>query len=186
MEQIIKNILSKAESEAKALVKTAKKQSSEAIERAKKQEEENYKKGLDRACKRAEEHNFNKSAAAKAEEALVRVTAEQKAINEVFALVNKELQSLTPASRKKLITNLIKNHARSGDTVYIGKNDEKEISEAFIKALPVKNLKRKVVDSIDGGITLENSNYKLSLTYKEMVEEVREELQFEVLKKLKK
>lgn len=179
---IVDKIINDAKDMAKRELELAKAAGSSRIQDAKKEAEKNADSALLRAKKAGEERAKQEAIIAQSKAQREVLLMRQKLIDEVFANTRQSLASASSKDTQKLVTALVKKHAKTGDTIYISKNDEKKITAEFVKGLPVKNLVRVVSDKFDGGIILENQNYELSLTYTELLNSLRSEIELEVSK----
>jgi len=114
--------------------------------------------------------------------------AKQAAIDSVFAKAQQEILSLNDARYKEFITELIKKHATSGDTVVVAIGDKKRIDKVFLDAIANK-LKIKLELSKDntaasGGIILQNQNCDINLTIDALLSQTRHKLESVVARAL--
>lgn len=181
---IIKKIIEDATRDNAARLEQAREDAKERIENAKEEITENTEQMLEKAKNKQAQLQSQQEMADKTQQRKEDLMARGKVIDGVFADVKAKLIGMSAKDTQTLVAALIKNYAKDGDTVTISKNDDKTITETFVKGLPVKNLKRVVSEKFDGGIVLENESYVRSLTLDELFERLRANIELDVSRML--
>ncbi|MCL2846590.1 MAG: V-type ATP synthase subunit E family protein [Firmicutes bacterium] len=179
---IVEKILNDANAEAAVITADAKKAAAERVRRTEADIVRETESAMERARRKVRDEERQAEIVAKTQTMRARISNKQAVIDDIFADVRKQLLGMNAKDAQLLVTNLVKKHGRSGDTVVISKADEKNISSTFIAGLPVKNLKTKVSSDFEGGVILQNATYDLSLTLDELLVELRTEIELEISK----
>ena len=149
---IIEKMKSEAAAENKAILTNAKKEAQDRINRAKAEIEKATQSQKERAKRLSEQDHKIQEIIDQVAIRRHSIVYRQKAIDEVFALVEKQLRGMSTSDKTKLANGLKKKYATATDTV----------------------------TNVDGGIVIENKSYVRSLTLKELLAHLREETELQV------
>ena len=151
---IIDRILKDAKVEADAKISSAKKTAAATLKTAKEEIELANETEFITAKNAAEREAELGDLTAKTEEIKNILVAKHKILDDVFTAVRSELVNMNANDRKNLIDSLIKRYKKSGD----------QVTEQ------------------NGGIIISNNTYELRLTLDDLLNELRNEIEPEVVK----
>jgi len=191
-EQVVKKILSDAQSQAEEIRKQA--EGKELNEQAKFNSQLNeYKKqtGI-LAKKNAEEKKSHLLAAARMEISKELLAEKRKILDEVFEQASSRLQNLPDEQYHQLMSKLMLAAVESGDEEVIVDNNEKRIDQKFINQMNQQlsssgkgNLKLSIEkQSLGGGFVLRRGKVKNNVSLKILLMRARKELEIELAKEL--
>ena len=170
---ITRTILEEAQTFADTLIKETRVKTADKLRAVKKQLETEEAAALEEAKKKAEraaEHQktLNELGIRKAD-----LIKKHETLDEVFRLAKAEL--VQGARTDAILTELVTNYARKGDTVIVSKKLPETLAGKF-------KLKQIVDKNIEGGIILCNETYELNLTFDELLKNFRARNESEIAK----
>jgi len=114
--------------------------------------------------------------------------AKRGAVDKAFAEAALRMCERDPDEYVSVISRMIKKHGRDGDTVLLGRGDEKRITASTIagisKALNIKLTLSKDAGDFTGGVMLLSKYSDKNLTFESIFRMIREEIEPEVAKTL--
>lgn len=173
---IISQILSTAEATAKNIVEGAKAEQDRVLSEKAALDEKKNSATKSRAEAAAEESIKRSEMLARLDSKKNLLNIRQKAISEVYLLVEDKLRNLSNEKYCKLFEGYISKYAHSGDKISICKNDEKRLNDAWLNSCASKNgLKLSFADNHNykGGIIIRGQKCDINCTLEAMVSEAR-------------
>lgn len=163
-QDLTKKILHDARQQAKELITAAEQRATEQLKTARTQADDKRRAALAKgqaslAYRQTQQERAHEVARIKAQ-----INARQFWIDQVFANAREKLLHATDAEVKNLVDTYTKKYAKTGDKIIIAKNWAHALPE-----LPTTTM-------IDGGIIIENPNYRIELDIDSILNELREPL----------
>lgn len=190
--KVIEKILSDAKAQAQKIKKRANEKERTAQTELDEQLNEYKKQTEVLAQKAGAEKKSHLLAAARMEIAKEYLGEKRKILDEVFAQAQTQLQNLSDAEYRKLITKLMLEAVETGDEEVIIDNNETRIDSAFIEEVNRQlgpgrkaNLKLAgVKQKLGGGFVLRHGKIKNNVSLEVLLAQARKELEIELAKKL--
>lgn len=179
-EDIVNAILSDAEKEAQDIIDNAQKKAEETRKAAKDVADALLQNAEAETQARSRAIADGKAATARLDGAKVTLAEKRRVIASVYARAFEKLENLGEKETLSFLERLLKQYAKEGDEVAIGK---RFIHRAAFEKLPiVAKLKLKVVTDADvsGGFILRGKNADVDLSYTTLLAQDREEYQSEI------
>ena len=191
-EQVVKKILSDADSEAEVIKKQADEKA--AGERAEFAEQQNeYKKQTQAlAQKAAEDKRLHILAAARMEIVKQLLAEKRKVLDDIFTRARQQLKDLPDEQYQDLMAKLMSAAVETGDEEVIVDRNEKRIDSEFIRQVNSKlgpdhkgGLKLSgEKQNIEGGFILKRGRIKNNLSLSVLLAQARKEIEIELAKEL--
>ena len=190
--KVIEKILSDAKAQAQKIKKRANEKERTAQTELDEQLNEYKKQTEVLAQKAGAEKKSHLLAAARMEIAKEYLGEKRKILDEVFAQAQTQLQNLSDAEYRKLITKLMLEAVETGDEEVIIDNNETRIDEAFIEEVnrqlgPGGKANLRLADvrlKLGGGFVLRHGKIKNNVSLEVLLAQARKELEIELAKKL--
>jgi len=190
-DDILKKIKEDAEEEASRILKEADARSREIIEEAEKEALDKSRKDLLKAETEAEEEKRRILALERLEARRSLLMAKQEAVDEVYAEVLERLRNLSDDEYLSFVRKSVLEAVETGEeTLLISPGDRERITPAFLEGLNGElekrglpgSLRMEEVDAdLGGGVVLRGEGTEVNLTFSEIVDSVREELEPQVI-----
>ena len=191
-EQVVKKILSDADSEAEVIKKQADEKA--AGERAEFAEQQNeYKKQTQAlAQKAAEDKRLHILAAARMEIVKQLLAEKRKVLDDIFTRARQQLKGLPDEQYQNIMAKLMSAAVETGDEEVIVDRNENRIDSEFIRQVnsklgPDHKGGLKLSDekqSIEGGFILKRGRIKNNLSLSVLLAQARKEIEIELAKEL--
>ena len=190
--KVIEKILSDAKAQAQKIKKRANEKERTAQTELDEQLNEYKKQTEVLAQKAGAEKKSHLLAAARMEIAKEYLGEKRKILDEVFAQAQTQLQNLSDAEYRKLITKLMLEAVETGDEEVIIDNNETRIDEAFSEEVnrqlgPGGKANLRLADvrlKLGGGFVLRHGKIKNNVSLEVLLAQARKELEIELAKKL--
>jgi V/A-type H+/Na+-transporting ATPase subunit E len=166
IDEVKKEIIDNAKTQAKQLVKEAEKEK-EGLYASAETRVKAIKEKLDQeAAKAIEQYKSTVNAETQSMSKKRKLAIERDIIDEVFAKVKDELDSLSLKKRENHIRHLMEASGKEFTKVYCSKKDA-----AFVKKV------KPIPQDILGGVILENAegNVRVDITYENLLEDIRQD-----------
>lgn len=190
-DDILRKIKEDAEEETSRIMQEAEAKASGIIEEAEKEAREKTRKDLIRAETELEEEKRRIMALERLEARRSLLMAKQEAVDEVYAEVLKRLHNLPEDEYLSFVRKSVLEVAETGqETLLISPGDQARITSEFLGQLNTElekrglpgSLKMEVVeDDLDGGVILKGEGTEVNLTFTQMLESIKEEVEPEVI-----
>lgn len=190
-DDILKKIKEDAEEEASRILKEADARSREIIEEAEKEALDKSRKDLLKAETEAEEEKRRILALERLEARRSLLMAKQEAVDEVYAEVLERLRNLSDDEYLSFVRKSVLEAVETGEeTLLISPGDRERIPPEFLEELNSElekrglpgSLKVEVLDTdLDGGVMLRGEGTETNLTFSQILESVKEEVEPRVI-----
>jgi len=190
-DDILKKITEDAEEEASRMMLEAEVRAGGIIEEAEKEASEKSRKDLLRAEAETEEERRRIMALERLEARRSLLMAKQEAVDEVYVKVLESLYNLSDDEYLGFVRRSVMETVETGEeTLLISPNDRERITPEFLGQLNSElekrglpgSLKMEIVDSdLDGGVMLRGEGTEVNLTFAQILESIKEEVELEVI-----
>ena len=180
-EAIVERILSDAEREAEAVVKSAEEKAAATVDAASRQAEKGRRESEADVKARAESIAERKAAGARLDGAKILLAEKRRVIDGIYARALERLIALGKEECLALADRLLKEYAEAGDEILFAENYRYVEDVAQLPVSEEKKLKiSKKKAMIDGGFVLKGKTSDKDLSYGALLAADREEYQAEL------
>jgi len=172
LDNVIDEIISKAESDAKALKDEGMREAKEILKKAKDNTLEVEKTASGDAKKMAEAMERKELASAKLVCKRIELDAKKEVIDEVFDSLKEKISKVDERTKKRIYEKILKNTATEMDVKYAYVNPkDRSLVKSISKGIEIKDA------DIIGGMIFENEvqNVRIDCTFDSVLEDVKEE-----------
>ena len=190
-DDILRKIKEDAEEEASRILREAETRAQRIIEEAEKEAREKTRKDLLKAQAELEEEKRRIMALERLEARRDLLMAKQEAVDAVYAEVLEHLHGLPDEEYLGYIRRSVLAAVETGkETLLISPRDQAKITPEFLEQLNAELVKRDlpgsletevVEDDLDGGVMLRGEGTEINLTFAQMLESIKEEVEPEVI-----
>jgi V/A-type H+-transporting ATPase subunit E len=190
-DDILKKIKGDAEGEASRIIREAEARAQGIIAEAEKEAQEKTRKDLLQAQAELEEEKRRIMALERLEARRDLLMAKQEAVDAVYAEVLEHLYNLPDGEYISLVRKSVLETVETGqETLLISSKDQARITPEFLGQLNSElekrglpgSLKMEVIEEdLDGGVMLRGEGTEVNLTFAQMLESIKEEMEPEVI-----